>query len=82
MAPFSTRVSPHPCGEEKACGRLSLLQQEPVLGQVSCHGSCFTEATTGKEKKREVERAWLLHPSWALLRLGAVQEELEQCQGS
>lgn len=47
-------------------------------GQVSCHGSWFPETNTGKEKKREVGRAWLLHPSWTLFTLGAMSGLLRE----
>lgn len=53
MAPSYIKVSSLPRGEEKACGMLLLLQEGPVQGEVSHHGSWVTQTNTGKEKKRE-----------------------------
>lgn len=38
----------------------------------------WLQTNTGKEKKREVGTARLLHPSWALFRLRAVSELLRE----
>lgn len=65
-------------GRKRPVGAAPSPEGTSARGQAPCHGSWFPETNTGKEKKREVGRAWLLHPSWALFRLGAVSGLLRE----